>query len=243
MSADPRKTGSQGADANQSQEARLQRRAAAAEQFDQRFERRDGAMIVNSLADGLNLLRDLLYTRVHGDVEQRVGLDSMMVSTAALKHPELGRNEIELYEIAEAAATVADKNYLDNDDAWRLAWLGRLRLGEAFDSPVAATRISAYLDRPADDRRRLFAQILERSLPEAAHAPLVIYRLFPLAVAAATSLAFGDHVAAEAARKQQIAILPGIGDCPHCHGRVLANEEKCPQCSNPFWNYDWLTAD
>ena len=167
MSAEPRKTGSQGADANQSQEARLQRRAAAAEQLDQRFERRDGATIVNSLADGLNLLRDLLYTRVHGDVEQRVGLDSMMVSTAALKQPELGRNEIELYEIAETAATVADKNYLDCDDAWRLDWLGRLRLGEAFNNPVAATRVSSYLARSADDRRRLFAQILERSLPEA----------------------------------------------------------------------------
>lgn len=243
MSAEPRKTGDQGADASQSQEARLKRRAAAAEQFDQRFQRRDGATIVNSLADGLNSLRDLLYTRVHGDVEQRVGLDSMMVSTAALKNPELGRNEIEFYEIAEATATMVDREYLDGDKAWCLAWLGRLRLGEEYDTPVAATRLSSYLARPTDDRRRMFAQILERSLPEAAHAPLVIYRLFPLAVSAATSLAFGDHIAAEAARKQQIVVLPGIGDCPHCHGRVLSNEEKCPQCSNPFWNYDWLTSD
>lgn len=240
MGAEPPKTGNSGGEAT---EDRLKRRAAAAEEFDRRFQRRDGAAIVNSLADGLNLLRDLLYTRVHGDVEQRVGLDSMIVSATALKHPELGRNEIELYEVAEASATIAGMKYLDDDNAWRLDWLGRLRLGEAYGSPTVGARLSSYLSKSADDRRRAFAQVLERSLPEAGHAPLVIYRLFPLAVSAATSLAFGDHTGAEAARKRQIAILPGIGDCPLCHGRVLSNEEKCAQCGNPFWSYDWLTSD
>jgi hypothetical protein len=241
MGAEQRDTGGQ--EEKTGQDERVQRRATAAAEFDRQFQRQDGAQVVNSLADGLSALRDLLYTRVHGDVEQRIGLDSMLVSAAALRQPELGRNEIELYQIAESAVTVADMNYLQASGSAYLDWLARLRLGDACQNAAVANRFSYYLARSADNRRRAFAQILERSLPEAGHAPLVIYRLFPLAVSAATSLAFGDHVAAEAARKRQIAILPGIHDCPSCHGRVLANEEKCPQCGNPFWSYEWLTSD
>lgn len=245
MGADPRKTGESGTEtsAETNPEDRLKRRSAAAAELERMYPRQDGATVVNLLADGLSSLRDLLYTRVHGDVEQRVGLDSMLVSAAALKQPELGRNEIELYQIAESAATVAELKYLDSSDSWYLDWLARLRLGEAHGNSAVANRFSYYLARSADDRRRAFAQILERSLPEAAHAPLVIYRLFPLAVSAATSLAFGDHAGAEAARKRQVVFLPGIADCPHCHGRVLSNEEKCHQCGNPFWSYEWLTSD
>lgn len=224
-------------------EDRIKRRSEAATAFDQQHGRQDGAQVVNSLADGLSALRDLLYARAHGDAEHPIGLDSMMISAAALMQPELGRNEIELYQIAESAAMVADSRYLGEGNAWYLDWLARLRLGAAQKNPAVTNRLSHYLSKSPDDRRRAFSQILERTLPEAGHAPLVIYRLFPLAVWTATALAFGDHQGAEAARKRQIAILPGIADCPHCHGRVLANEEKCLQCGNPFWSYEWLTAD
>lgn len=224
-------------------EDRIKRRSEAATAFDQQHGRQDGGQVVNSLADGLSALRDLLYARAHGDAEHPIGLDSMMISTAALMQPELGRNEIELYQIAESAAMVADSRYLGEGNAWYLDWLARLRLGAAQKNPAVTNRLSHYLSKSPDDRRRAFSQILERTLPEAGHAPLVIYRLFPLAVWTATALAFGDHQGAEAARKRQIAILPGIADCPHCHGRVLANEEKCLQCGNPFWSYEWLTAD
>lgn len=226
------------------QEMRLQRRAFAAEAFDKRFQRQDGASVVSSLADGLSALRDLLFTRVHGDVEAHVGVDSMLMSSASQNRPEIARNEIELYQIAESTATVKEVNCLGDDgEGWYLDWLARLRLGEAHRNPAAAHRFAYYLAKSADDRRRAFAQVLERSLPEAARAPLVIYRLFPLAVSAATCLAFGNHAAADAARKRQIAILPGIQDCPRCRGSVLSNEEKCLQCGNPFWNYEWLTSD
>lgn len=225
------------------QETRLERRAIAAEEFDKRFQRQDGARVVNSLADGLSALRDLLFTRVHGDVEAHVGVDSMLMSSASQKRPEIGRNEIELYQIAESTATVKEASYLGDGEGWYLDWLAQLRLGEGRRNPAAVNRFAYYLARSADDRRRAFAQVLERSLPEASRAPLVIYRLFPLAVSAATSLAFGDHAAADSARKRQIAILPGIQDCPRCHGSVLSNEEKCLQCGNPFWNYEWLTSD
>ena len=224
-------------------EDRIKRRSEAAAAFNQQHGRQDGAQVVNSLADGLSALRDLLYLRAHGDAEHPIGLDSMLISTAALMQPELARNEIELYQIAESTAKVAEGHYLGEGDAWYLEWLARLRLGAAQKNPAVNNRLSHYLSKSADDRRRAFSQILERTLPEAGHAPLVIYRLFPSAVWVATALAFGDHQGAESARKRQVAILPGIADCPHCHGRVLANEEKCLQCGNPFWSHEWLTAD
>jgi hypothetical protein len=224
-------------------EDRLQRRADAAAEFDRRRSRQDGSFVANSLADGLSMLRDGLFTRVHSDVERNVGMDSMLSPAAADRSAANGRTEIELYQIAESALTVEHDGYLTGDVAWFREWLERLRLGEQAGAPIVANRLNVYLSKTADERRRTFAQLLERSLPEARHAPLIVYRLFPLAVAIATAVAFGDHMRADAARKRQIFILPGITDCPSCHGRVLANEEKCAQCGNPFWTYEWLTAD
>lgn len=226
-----------------SQLDRVKRRAEAAAEFNQRHNRQDGAQVVNSLADGLNALRDLLYARAHGDVEQRFGVDSMLVASAELRRLEMGRTEIELYEVAESAATFAQRRYFSDADAWYLDWLLRLRLDESQLTAAANRRLSDYLSQSPDGRRLRFSQVLEASLPDAGHAPLVIYRLFPLAVNLATALAFGDHAGAEEARRRQIAILPGIADCPRCHGRVLSNEERCPQCGNPFWSYDWLIDD
>jgi hypothetical protein len=222
---------------------RSQRRAEAAAEFDRQRNRQDGEFVVNSLADGLSTLRDGLFTRVHSDVEKNVGMDSILSPAAADRSAAHGRTEIELYQIAESTATVEHDSYVADDVSWYRQWLSRLRLGDQADAPLVAARLELYLSKTADDRRRTFAQLLERSLPEARHAPLVVYRLFPLAVAISTAVAFGDHTRADAARKRQFSILPGISDCPKCHGSVLANEEKCAQCGNPFWTYEWLTAD
>ncbi|HEV3004098.1 MAG TPA: hypothetical protein VGX78_06525 [Pirellulales bacterium] len=224
-------------------EDRNQRRADAAAEFDRKRNRQDGAFVVNSLADGLSTLRDALFTRVHADVEKIVGMDSILSPAAADRSAASARTEIELYQIAESASSVEVDGYVPDDAAWYRQWLARLRLGERCQSPVVAGRLEHYRSKTADERRRAFAQLLERSLPEARHAPLIVYRLFPLAVAVATAVAFGDHSRAGAARNRQVFILPGISDCPTCHGRVLANEEKCAQCGNPFWTYEWLTAD
>jgi hypothetical protein len=226
-----------------SQLDRLKRRAEAAAEFNQRHNREDGDLVVNSLADGLNALRDLLYARAHGDVEQRFGVDSMLVASAEIKRLEIGRNEIELYEVAESAATVAERRYFPESDRWYLDWLIRLRLQESQQTAAVNQRLAEYLSQSPAGRRLKFSEVLETNLPDAGHAPLVIYRLFPLAVSTATALAFGDHAGAEDARHRQVAILPGIADCPSCHGRVLANEERCTQCGNPFWSYDWLIDD
>jgi hypothetical protein len=224
-------------------EDRNQRRAEAAAEFDRRRNRQDGGQVANSLADGLSTLRDALFTRVHSDVEKNVGMDSILSPAAADRSAANGRTEIELYQIAESAAAVEHDGYLDDDVVWYRQWLARLRLGERWNATVVTGRLEFYLSKTADERRRAFAQLLERSLPEARHAPLIVYRLFPLAVTIATAVAFGDHAKADGARKRQVFILPGISDCPKCHGRVLANEEKCQQCGNPFWIYEWLTAD
>lgn len=69
-----------------------------------------------------------------------------------------------------------------------------------------------------------------------------MFRLFPLAVGIITAIAFGDLDTAKELRKHQVSLLPAIADCNRCRGRVLANEEICPVCSNPLWGYNWLTA-
>ncbi|MCC6124903.1 MAG: hypothetical protein IT426_08075 [Pirellulales bacterium] len=79
-------------------------------------------------------------------------------------------------------------------------------------------------------------------LHEAASAPLVVFRLFPLAVQIVTARAFGDRKTADELRSRQADILPSINDCRHCRGRVLDVGEPCPKCGNPLWTYEWLIA-
>ena len=52
-------------------ETRIQRRAQATDQFNQRLGRGDGERIVGSMSDGLGLLAEMFLTRVHVDVQRR----------------------------------------------------------------------------------------------------------------------------------------------------------------------------
>jgi hypothetical protein len=61
----------------------VQRRQQAIEEFNQHLHRGDGARVAGNLAGGLTLLRDMLYVRVHDDVELRVGMDSMLSPVSA----------------------------------------------------------------------------------------------------------------------------------------------------------------
>jgi hypothetical protein len=70
-----------------------------------------------------------------------------------------------------------------------------------------------------------------------------MFRLLPLAILIVTSIAFGDHPLAEETRKRQVTWLSSIADCHACHGRLMDVAEECPQCGNPIWKYNWLTAD
>ncbi len=224
-------------------EERARRRAEAAAEFDRQANRDDGARVTNSLGDGLVVLRDAFFNRVHGNVEKVFGLDSMLLPVAVLKSEANTNLEIEIYQVVEAALDARANRYLGGDDAWFMDWLAQLRLPDSAASPAVAQRMAFYAERSVDDRRRSFLSRLQQVLPEVGRAPLVMFRLFPLAISIAVAIAFGDHPRAEEMRKRQVTWLPSIADCHDCHGRLLENGEKCPRCGNPFWKYDWLTAD
>jgi hypothetical protein len=221
---------------------RSQRRTDAAAEFERQMQGTDGTPVVNLLADGLSMLRDLLFMRIHGDVEQMFGLDSMLMPVSLLKSEANAKMEIEVYGIIESTFDAAADGYVA-DEGWYMNWLGRLRLGDAIQSPGVVQRLEAYRNRSADDRRRIFSSQLQRVHPEAGRTPLVMFRLFPLAISIVTSLAFGDHPQAEERRKRQVAWLSAIADCHACHGRLMDVAEECPQCGNPIWKYNWLTAN
>jgi len=211
--------------------------------FNDHEHRQDGDRVAGSLTDGLTLLRRLFYTRVHDDVEIEIGRDSMLIPISEQKTEESAKREIELYQIAETAETAGRHGYVGTNDDWFLNWLVRFRLPEAAAEAGLAERIEAYRSADRDQRRLAFTDVLANVLHESRKAPLVLFRLLPLSVEIATSLAFGDAQAASDARDRQLSVLPAIRDCGRCRGEVLENGEQCPQCGNPLWKFDWLTAD
>lgn len=218
------------------------RRAEAANEFDTTFQREDGAHVTNSLAYGLTTLRNLLYTRVHDDVESTFGVDSMLLPVSKDQSERITKTEIELYQLVISADEVKQRGYLDASENWYLPWLGKLRCGDAIEKQRIQHRLNGYLELESDERRLLFSRVLQKSLPETAKAPLILFRLFPLAVRIATVVAFGDHLSASELRNKQLRWQAAIADCLECHSRVLDNGERCPTCSNPLWTYVWLTV-
>jgi hypothetical protein len=205
-------------------------------------EHRERAMqVVNSLADGLTTLRNLLFTRIHEDVESKIGADSMLLPISPLKSELAAKVEIELFEIAESAYRAHARGYVKDRD-WYVAWLASLRLGDYAQNPQVRKRLDRYLALNDDERRLAFSGYLEKVYPEAHRAPLVLYRLYPLAVDIVTAVAFGHPLDANELRNQQMFWLPAIQDCHECHGAPLENSEKCRVCGNPLWNYRWLTV-
>ena len=225
------------------QDDRVGRRAAAAAEFDQHGQRQDGERIVVSLETGLRLLRDLFFTRVQSEVEKEYGLDSMLSPVSLVKSELRTKAEIDAFQVAESAAETRTARFVAGPDDWYVNWLSRLCLGDQSGSDAVVQRLAHYASRGPDDRRRSFATVLEKALPEARHAPLIIYRLLPLSAAIVTDVAFGDHARAAEGRKRQATLLPNLTDCPQCRGNLLDNGEQCILCGNPMWKYDWLTAE
>lgn len=222
----------------------VSRRADAAAEFDDHEQGETGVRVANSLSFGFSALRTALFTRIHDDVVRYYGNDSMLspVSLKGLQKMEANSKvEIEIYQVAVSCEEIRDRGYV-RDHAWYREWLSRLRLGELAQHEPVRQRLAHYLEEERSERRLDFVGVLVRSAPEASKAPLILYRLFPLAVRLATDLAFGDHLAAADARNKQIAILPHIVDCRECHGRPLDNGEQCPLCGNPVWKFEWLRA-
>ena len=219
-----------------------ERLAAAAEEFNRHEGREDGARVCGSLADGLTLLCESVFRRIHQDVEKAVGVDSMLMPVSEAKAQQRTVEEIELFQAAESAAAVGEFGYLSSEDPWYLRWLARLTLGDRAAEPDADERLLRYRSQTSEERRLAFTDALSHTLAESRQAPLVLFRLHPLAVQIATALAFDDHPRATDLRREQLAVHPAIADCGRCRARLLDNGEQCPACGNPLWKYQWLAV-
>ena len=224
------------------QDPTRERTEQAAQALNAQESRADGAKITASLMAGLNEFDSLLFDRISSDVEIEFGQDSMLVPVSAVKSGKATRKEIEVYQGVEAAAQARGAGKI-RDEAWFADWLARLRLGDLYDDPLVAQRFTLYRGKSADARRLTFESLLERSYPEAGKAPVLVYRLFPLAIGIVTAVAFGDHDMAQKLRKQQCELLPNLIECRACHGHLLDNGDECRHCGNPLWKFQWLTAD
>jgi hypothetical protein len=220
----------------------LERRADAAAEFDAQQPGQQGAQVTNSLSAGFTLLRTALFQRIHEDVERFYGTDSMLAPLSIkdlIRMEKVSEVEIEIYQIAVSTEEVSDRGYV-RDVSWYRDWLCRLRLGDLAKRSQVKKRLEHYLAEARLERRQEFSGILARAVPEAAKAPLVLYRLYPGSVRIATSLVFDDKLAAAETRNYQVSILPHIADCRECHGRPLDNGEQCESCGNPVWTFEWL---
>ncbi len=216
-------------------------RGEAAAEFNRRAQRDDGEQVVRGLADGLTVVRNLAHERLEAPDPSTMAMDSMLLPLSPLEAEKRTLREIELFQVAESAF-VARERFVPADSEWFVPWLTRLRLAEEGTSKECQQRLSAYLRQSADDRRLRFSDVMADVLPVSRRAPLVLFRLLPLAVHVATALAFGEHLTAREFRSRQIFHLPSIEDCQDCHGVTLDNGEKCRRCGNPVWNNEWLTS-
>ena len=222
----------------------MERRQRAIAELQQHPPGRDPKLIVDSLMVGLTRHRDLLMVRAHDDVERRYGEDSMLgTSLEAIERREhAAKVEIEVYACIVIEDQVRLHGYLEGDTSWFLDWMLRLRLGSGFQS-VLDKRIKYYSAKTIEERRLNFETLLQRAIPESAHAPLILFRLFPRSVRIVAATAFADSRGAAQLRDEQISLLPAISECHECHGELLDNDEICRCCGNPLWNYTWLVSD
>jgi len=220
----------------------LERRGRAVEDFERNEHFEGGERVIESLSAGLTELREILYARIHEDVELRIGYDSMMMPISEDKSRHLTKLEIEIFQIVVSAGMVNSRHYIQGDESWYLNWLTEYRLGELQNDPQVLKRIDFYRTRSPSEQRLSFSNALMQILPEARRAPLILFRLLPPAIRIATALAFGKTADALECRREQQDHLPSIADCHHCHGKLLENGESCQMCGNPLWNFEWLTA-
>jgi hypothetical protein len=214
---------------------------ALADEFNRHLRRADGEQVAGSLVLGLSVARDLLYYRVHQEVESVVGRDSMLMPVSEAKSRIRTEAEIAVYQAAEAAGAVRSYRYAGGDGDWPVRWMARLALDDRGVEPSTWERVDRYLRLDPRARQLAFADELARILPESRQAPLVLFRLVPMAVQIVVAAAFSDRKEAERLRAGQKAEVPGIAGCPQCQGKVLDNGQSCAKCGNPVWKYQWLT--
>ncbi len=214
----------------------------AIETFNRLAGRDDGQQVTTGLDAGLSVLRDLIYGRMHFDVERVVGADSMLMPLSEMRTQRDTQTQIDVLQVAESAFAVAQFGYLGPDAVWYVDWLTKLRLSKADVGSELTQEITTYAQMTPDARRLAGMDSLNKVLPESRNAPLVLFRLMPLAVQIATALSFNDQATAAEIRSRQISLLPAITECHECRGAVLENGDICKVCNSPMWKYEWLTA-
>ena len=166
-------------------------KAEAGQEFNERCRRTDGVTVLENLAAGMIILRDILYFRLHQDVERLVGEDSMYMPVSESRSQRRTKSDIELFQIAESTSAAKDpRSGVDVD--WYLAWVTRYHRSPSPGQGNNA-QLNSYLGQAPDARRLAFTDVLTKVLPESRRAPLVLFRLFPMAVQLATFLALGDR--------------------------------------------------
>ena len=220
----------------------IPRYTEAVSQLSQREPTVDAEQIVNGLGAGLSLLRARFYRRIHFDVEENVGKDSMFVPLSERRAYEETREVIDVYQVVESAWAAGEFGSPAAGDDWYLGWLGEFWIGERVPMPEISKKLARYQRKSPDARRSTFMDDLLKVLPESSKSPLILYRLFPAAIHIATAIAFGNHQGARELRAQQAACLPVIKECSQCYGTLLENGETCAACGNPLWKYQWLTV-
>jgi hypothetical protein len=126
----------------------------------------------------------------------------MIMPVSEEKTERTTKLEIEVFQVVVSAEAAESKGYV-SDDVWYRDWLARLRLGNFEPDGRAARRIAYYADRSQTERRNAFSNILAQALPEALRAPLILFKLLPLAVEVATAQAFGKSAENGGTSKQK----------------------------------------
>ena len=152
------------------------------------------------------------------------------------------KQRIEVYQVAEGVAAVRAHHFLPAEDDWFVDWLIGLRLEAAAEQLSFKLQVVTYLAATGVERRMAFSNVLAKTLRESTRAPLVIFRLYPLALELAVVQAFGDRTSALAVRRRQGEILSSLHDCPECRGTILDCGDQCRQCGNPLWTIEYLLA-
>ncbi|MFO7908117.1 MAG: hypothetical protein R6U98_36085 [Pirellulaceae bacterium] len=129
----------------------VDRRAAAAAQLAKKQPDLSAEKITQSLIDGLGTLRERLFERIHNDVEENVGEDSMLLPLSVEKSEQLANLEIESFQVSIAALEASNRQYISCDNRWFVGWLAQLRMGEAVKDSKWRRRVRHYLAMSDDE--------------------------------------------------------------------------------------------
>lgn len=128
--------------------------------------------MVGSMRDGLTTLRNLMFQRIHDDVEHIVGTDSMLYPLSAVKSEQKTKEELDVYQIAVSAAHVEHNGYVGADGPWYARWLAQWCLGENAQESRLGRRLLTYQSMDPDQRRLAFSDVLANVFPESLLRPV-----------------------------------------------------------------------